>query len=87
MSVNSLLMQFQSDLLQMPVQRPAVSETTALGAAYAAGLTVGYWDDVDALRENQVIAGSWEPRMQVPQRDALLAQWRKAVDRSLGWID
>ena len=86
MVVNELLMQFQSDILDVPVIRPRVSETTALGAAYGAGLAEGYWDGLDALRDNWQEARRWAPAMPAGAREALYARWQEAVERSLGWI-
>ncbi|HET6239476.1 MAG TPA: glycerol kinase GlpK [Acetobacteraceae bacterium] len=85
MVVNEMLMQFQADILDVPVARPAVIETTALGAAYAAGLAVGYWRDLHDLRGNWGVARTWEPRMGDETRAGLAAGWHKAVERSLGW--
>jgi glycerol kinase len=85
MVVNEALMQFQSDILDVPVVRPKVIETTALGAAYAAGLAVGYWQDLDDLRRNWSVARTWQPSMASETRAGLAAGWRKAIDRSLGW--
>ncbi len=85
MVVNEMLMQFQSDILDVPVVRPTVIETTALGAAYAAGLAVGYWRDLDDLRGNWGVARTWEPRMGEETRARLAAGWHKAVERSRGW--
>lgn len=82
---NELLMQFQSDMLDVPVVRPATVETTALGAAYAAGLAVGYWKSLDDLRANWAIARTWTPSMGADQRAALAGSWKKAVERSFGW--
>ena len=87
MAVNPLLMQFQADILGVPVVRPTVSETTALGAAYAAGLAVGYWADFDDLRRNWKADETWMPKMSQDQRESLYAGWRKAVERSFGWED
>ncbi len=87
MVVNELLMQFQADLLDVPVIRPRVAETTALGAAYAAGLAVGFWSNVDELRSNWSAHHGWNPSMDACVREAHIAQWKKAVERSLGWID
>jgi glycerol kinase len=87
MVVNNLLMQFQADVLGIPVVRPKVTETTALGAAYAAGLAVGFWDGIAALRANWHVDRIWEPRMDAGTRAGLRAQWRKAVERSFGWVD
>lgn len=86
MVVNELLMQFQADVLGVPVVRPAVAETTALGAAYAAGLAVGYWRDLDELRQNWSVAARWLPQMPAVQRDRLYRSWQKAVARSFDWV-
>ncbi|WP_188607346.1 glycerol kinase GlpK [Chelatococcus reniformis] len=86
MVANELLMQFQADMLGAPVVRPRVSETTALGAAYAAGLATGYWTSRDDLVANWHIDRRWQPRMGPSPRDALFARWRKAVARSLDWV-
>jgi glycerol kinase len=85
MVVNELLMQFQSDMLNAPVVRPATVETTALGAAYAAGLAVGYWKSLDDLRANWAVARTWTPSMDDARRTALAGSWKKAVERSFGW--
>ena len=82
---NELLMQFQSDMLNVPVVRPATIETTALGAAYAAGLAVGYWKGLDDLRANWAVARTWTPAMDGARRVALAGSWKKAVERSFGW--
>ena len=87
MAVNDLLMQFQADLLGVPVIRPRVTETTALGAAYAAGLAVGFWPDLAALRSNWHVDKTWTPQMDDATRTRLRRQWAKAVERSLGWVD
>jgi glycerol kinase len=87
MTANELLMQFQADVLGVPVVRPQVSETTALGAAFAAGLAVGFWSDRAELRERWAEDRRWEPRMDARTREREYAQWRKAVVRSLGWVD
>lgn len=87
MVVNDLLMQFQADILGVPVQRPKVAETTALGAAYAAGLAAGFWKSTDDLRQNWQIERSWQPKMDAEQRDALYRGWLKAVDRTLNWVE
>jgi glycerol kinase len=84
---NDLLMQMQADVLQRPVVRSATAETTALGAAYLAGLAVGFWRDeaeIGAIWRN---GGTFEPRMPVAQRDDLVAGWRRAVDRAKGWAN
>ena len=86
MTVNGLLMQFQADVLGVPVIRPAVTETTALGAAFAAGLAAGFWSDLDELRERWVEDRRWEPRMDAQLREHEYAQWRKAVARALDWV-
>jgi glycerol kinase len=86
MTANELLMQFQADVLGVPVIRPAVTETTALGAAYAAGLAVGFWSDQDELRERWSEDKRWEPQMDEKDRDAQYAQWKKAVQRTLDWV-
>jgi glycerol kinase len=86
-TANGLCMQMQADLLGVPVHRPAVSETTALGAAYAAGLAVGFWPDTDAVKAVWRSAQAWQPEWTEPQRNQALRQWHKAVDRSLSWVD
>ena len=85
MVVNELLMQFQADVLDVPVVRPVVEETTALGAAYAAGLAEGFWSDLDDLRERWREGGRWEPDMPAGEREHLLARWSDAVRRTLDW--
>ena len=85
-TVNDTLMQMQADILGVPVVRPVVAETTALGAAYAAGLAVGFWKDLDDLRENWRMDKRWEPRWSGDQRDAAYAGWQKAVQRTLDWV-
>jgi glycerol kinase len=87
MTVNGLLMQFLSDFLDRPVVRPAVAETTSLGAAYGAGLAVGYWPDLDTLRAQWTESARWEPAMPAEKRDREQAQWRKAVQRTLNWME
>ncbi|MGB2668760.1 MAG: glycerol kinase GlpK [Candidatus Acidiferrum sp.] len=84
---NDFLMQFQADILNIPVLRPAIKETTALGAAYAAGLAVGYYSDLHDLRENWSADRTWEPHMEEAQRDTYYRQWKKAVTRSFAWLD
>jgi glycerol kinase len=86
MAVNDLLMQFQADILDVPVVRPQVTETTALGAAYAAGLAVGCWKSGEALRSNWQVARRWQPQMSHGERERLYARWQKALARSLDWI-
>ncbi|MGH3630703.1 MAG: FGGY-family carbohydrate kinase, partial [Sciscionella sp.] len=87
MVANELLMQFQADILDVPVIRPVVAETTALGAAYAAGLAVGFWDGEADIRANWAKDKQWDPAMDEHTRDAHLHNWRKAVDRTLDWIE
>jgi len=87
MVVNELLMQFQADLLGVDVIRPVVTETTALGAAYAAGLAVGFWSSTDELAANWAEDKRWTPSMPHDRRERLLAQWAKAVERTLDWAD
>jgi glycerol kinase len=84
---NDLLMQFQADLLGVPVIRPKVPETTSLGAAYAAGLATGFWNEVEDLRENWVEDKRWEPQMDADKRDEYYAFWKKAVTRTFDWFD
>jgi len=86
MTANGLLMQFLADVLDVPVVRPAVAETTCLGAAYAAGLAVGFWPDLDTLRTQWTADAEWKPGMDAARRDRELARWRKAVDRTLDWV-
>ena len=87
MVFNELLMQFQSDILNVPVVRPKVAETTALGAAYAAGLAVGFWMDYDELRANWGRDKEWTPRMASNRREGLYSGWKKAVTRTFGWVE
>ncbi|GAU66236.1 glycerol kinase [Streptomyces sp. NBRC 110611] len=87
MTSNNLLMQTISDFLDAPVVRPMVAETTCLGAAYAAGLAVGFWSSTDELRANWRRAAEWTPRMDAATRDREYKNWLKAVERSMGWID
>ena len=78
-------MQFQADLLGVPVRRPAVAETTALGAAYLAGLAVGYWEDTDDVASNWALDREFMPALSESERDALHRRWRKAVSRAMDW--
>jgi glycerol kinase len=87
MVVNDLLMQFQADILAKAVVRPVVSETTALGAAYAAGLAVGYFRDTDELVANWAVDRRWEPLMGEALRERLYRDWKKAVSRTFGWVE
>lgn len=84
---NGLLMQFQADILGVPVVRPVVAETTALGAAYAAGLAVGFWKDTEELAALWQEEKRWEPSIDDAEREALLATWKKAVSKTLDWVD
>ncbi|GGN86887.1 glycerol kinase GlpK [Nocardia rhizosphaerihabitans] len=86
MTGNDLLMQFQSDILDVPVVRPVVRETTALGAAYAAGLAVGYWSGLDDLRANWTADHTWSPTMPDDERTLRYSEWNKAVERTYGWV-
>jgi glycerol kinase len=86
-TANNLLLQFQADILGVPVVRPVVAETTALGAAYAAGLAVGFWSDLGELRSNWQEDARWEPDMEVAERERLLRNWKKAVTKTLDWVD
>ena len=87
-TANALCMQIQADVLGVPVSRPVVAETTALGAAYAAGLAVGFWADTDELRanwaEDAALGADLDRRA---ARRGLRAQWKKAVERTLDWVD
>ncbi|MGP3980379.1 glycerol kinase GlpK [Streptomyces sp. KR80] len=87
MTSNNLLMQTMADFVDAPVVRPMVAETTCLGAAYAAGLAVGFWPDTDALRANWRRAAEWTPQMDADIRDREYKSWLKAVERTMGWID
>jgi glycerol kinase len=84
---NDLLMQFQANILGVPVMRPTVIETTALGAAYAAGLATGFWKNLDDLRENWQISHSWTPQMDPTTREKLFNGWLKAVERTFDWVE
>jgi hypothetical protein len=87
MTENKLLMQFQADLLDVSVLTPQTKETTALGAAFIAGLAVGYWKNFEELRCIWSVGKKWDPYMPTKKRAGLLAGWKKAVQRSLGWVD
>jgi glycerol kinase len=87
MTNNDLLMQFQADLLGVPVIRPKIIETTALGVAYAAGLAVGFWKDIAEIEQQWAVDKSWEPDPKSEAATQLFARWKKAVTRSFGWID
>lgn len=87
MVVNDALMQFQADILGIPVIRPKVVETTALGAAYAAGLAVGFWETTESATENWAEDKRWEPQMDASERERQLRLWKKAVTRTFDWVD
>jgi glycerol kinase len=84
---NELLMQFQADILDVPVVRPKVAETTALGAAYAAGLAVGYWSGLNDLRANWAEDKRWQPAVDAGERERIYRNWKKAVTKSFDWVD
>jgi glycerol kinase len=84
-AASEFLMQFQADLLRVPVVRPTVLETTALGAAYMAGLAVGFWESVDEIAANWQVDRRFEPKMKKDDADALRGRWEEAVERSKGW--
>jgi glycerol kinase len=84
---NSLLMQLQADVLGVSVQKPAVTETTALGAAYLAGLAVGYWSGLDEISAQWRVGAEFAPTMPAEQRDTLYAGWNRAVERARNWIE
>ncbi|GAA0910597.1 glycerol kinase GlpK [Virgisporangium aurantiacum] len=86
-TANQLCMQMQADILGVPVSRPVVAETTALGAAYAAGLAVGFWKSTDELRENWNESQRWQPAWSDEQRQEGFGKWKKAVERTLDWVD
>jgi glycerol kinase len=87
MVYNNLLMQFQADVLGVPVVRPKVAETTALGAAYAAGYAVGFWQSTDEMRQNWGMDHTWEPTPGSNASTELFAQWKKAVTRTFDWVE
>jgi glycerol kinase len=87
MVYNETLMQFQADVLDVPVIRPTVAETTSLGAAYAAGLAVGFWNEVEDLRANWGKDKEWQPRMDAAERDKEYGLWKKAVTRTFDWVE
>ena len=86
-TANDLCMQLQADILGVPVSRPVVAETTALGAAYAAGLATGFWSTTEELRSNWNESKRWTPTWSAEQRSQGYAGWKKAVERTLGWVD
>jgi glycerol kinase len=87
MVFNETLMQFQSDVLGVPVIRPTVAETTALGAAYAAGLATGFWSNLEDLRQNWQVDHTWDPNMEASAREKQYAMWKKAVTRTFDWVE
>jgi len=87
MTANELFLQFQADVLGAPVVRPVVAETTALGAAYAAGLALGFWKDKPELKAQWAVDKTWKPSVDDTTRERWYAGWKKAVDKSLGWVD
>ena len=86
-TANNFLMQLQADILGAEVIRPRVAETTSLGAAYAAGLAVGFWRDLASLRANWQVDRQWQPQMSAEARAAGFAGWKKAVERTYNWVD
>lgn len=86
-TVNNDLMQFQSDILQIPIVRPKILETTALGAAYLAGLSVGFWKNIEETKTQWQVDQRFEPKMSTDRVAALLHKWNKAVEKSKEWVD
>ena len=86
-TANNFLMQLQADILGVEVIRPQVAETTSLGAAYAAGLAVGFWDNLETLRRNWQVDRQWQPQLAEERRAAGYHAWQKAVERTLGWVE
>ena len=86
-TANNFLMQLQADIVGVEVIRPKVAETTSLGAAYAAGLAVGFWPDLDALRQNWQVDRKWQPQLGEAARAAGFHGWQKAVQRTLNWVE
>jgi len=84
---NDTLMQFQADILGVPVVRPEVAETTALGAAYAAGIAVGYWNGEQDVIDNWAEGKRWEPNLDEAERERLVRNWKKAVSKTMDWVD
>jgi len=84
---NNLLMQFQADILNKPVVRPVIRETTALGAAYVAGLATGFYKNLDDLRANWSVDQTWRPNLDNNKREGMYRLWKKAVIRSFDWVD
>ncbi len=86
-TANNTLMQIQADILGVPVVRPSLAETTSLGAAYAAGLAIGFWNDAESLRANWKADRQWEPQWTEDRRESLYQKWQKAVEKSMGWME
>ncbi len=86
-TANDFLMQYQADILGADVIRPQITETTSLGAAYAAGLAVGFWDSLESLRSNWQVADVWQPTMDEQARETAYAGWKRAVERSFDWVE
>ncbi|HKK11719.1 MAG TPA: FGGY-family carbohydrate kinase, partial [Flavobacteriaceae bacterium] len=86
-TANNLLLQFQADIFKFPVVRPNFLETTALGAAYLAGLAVGFWNSIDDLKNQWSIDRIFEPNLETSKVDALIGQWHRAVSRAKDWIE
>src|SRR5262249_7272475 len=84
---NNLLMQFQANILNRPVVRPLMKETTALGAAYAAGLATGFYQSLDDLRANWAVDHTWQPNLEDREREMMYRLWKKAVTRSFDWVE
>jgi glycerol kinase len=87
MVANNWLLQFQADVLNVRVERPVVAETTALGAAYLAGLAVGYWSGLDDVRRNWALDRAFDPSLDEARRERLYLGWQRAVQRARGWIE
>jgi glycerol kinase len=85
-TANALLMQFQSDILGMPIELTAIPDTTALGAGYLAGLAVGVWQDTDEIARKRFTSRTFTPKMSEDRREELYQHWKKAVERSRNWI-
>jgi glycerol kinase len=84
---NNLLMQFQADILDKPVVKPVINETTALGAAYAAGLAVGFYKNLDDLCANWAVDKTWKPNMDATKRESMYKLWKKAVTKTFDWVE
>jgi glycerol kinase len=87
MVYNDLLMQFQADILGLSIVRPQVVETSSLGAAYAAGYAVGFWENIDTLRQNWKVDKEWKPGMTEEKREELYRNWKRAVERTFNWVE